>query len=61
MQRYSLLQQRRTPSAAISSAGRGGSNGVVEQTVQPMPNSSNLDPKYGAVNISYAPREESEL
>jgi hypothetical protein len=40
----------------IGSSGRTN-GGVVEQTVQPM---NGMDPRFGLVNVSYAPREESE-
>ena len=61
LQRYSLLQQRRNPTAGMGALSRAN-GGVVEQTVHPMPlNGNGSDPRHAAVNISYAPREESEL
>ncbi|KAK7107144.1 mediator of RNA polymerase II transcription subunit 12-like isoform X2 [Littorina saxatilis] len=53
LQRYSLLQQRRNQTSGMGATAR--TNGVVEQTVQPM---NGTDPRYPGVNVSYAPREE---
>ena len=59
LQRYTLLQQRRNTGSGMGASSR--TNGVVEQTLQPMPlNGNGSDPRHAAVNISYAPREESE-
>ena len=60
LQRYSLLQQRRNHTGGIGASAH--TNGVVEQTVHPMPLSSTGEPRQTSVSVSYAPRgEESKF
>lgn len=58
LHRFSLLQQRRNSSTGSGTVGHKGS-GPVEQRVLPVAfNGNPPDSQYGAVNVSYAPREE---